>query len=638
MERSVLATSVIALLAGILATAAMLPSTGTEAVVESPYTITEQVIAAARGTQQMSPAISGDLVVWAERPGGVGTVDSDVFAMDLKAGRQFAVCRASGQQTRPAVTGKLVVWEDCRSDWRGDIYGYDLEAEREFVVAEGPSAQTSPAVSEGVVVWIDDRQGVPGIYGYDLSASREFPIAAGLGYGVERPRISGNLVVWQVERKNADGTFDWDIHGYDLATKRQFTVASGSSFQRSSDVSGRRIVWSESASGSNESSIRMFDIDAGANSVIARGVGHHQLVAISGDLIVWSVGRDGQGYDIHGYDLRRKVEFPITRAIGNQMSPTIDGNRVAWEDQRSQGVGKYDWDVDVYGALLEDRPGPLVSIIGAPSEVDASIEIIWPQGGVPVAEADSANVGIYLFKPGTLDLVPCQWRPKVQLWAAVNNEVARPVATATMGVRYTANGAIPMWEFNQVDVSAARDPFTKVYFLVTVDGVISHTNVWCHGADARTHLPYQVSPYDIGTGGEKVDARIQVVWPHDVSGRLRPVAEATLVNVGVDVFDRGSRSSVPPDWDGTVRLYRSRNNGIEEMVGVGQKRLVAQNGMVYPRWEFNDVDVGAALDPANKYYFRVAVDGVDTRSNVWCHGADGRTHFPEMHLPTLGCK
>ncbi len=50
------------------------------------------------------------------------------------------------------------------------------------------------------------------------------------------------------------------------------------------------------------------------------------------------------------------------------------------------------------------------------------------------------------------------------------------------------------------------------------------------------------------------------------------------------------------------------------------------------------MDVSAANDPANKYYFTLKVDGVTTYTNVWAHCADARTYFPQMDTPTKGCQ
>ena len=618
---------------------------------ESPYTITEFAVATGSAVQS-GPDISGNIVVWSERPDGlVSGHNRDIYALDLGTGQQFVVCRADRDQTQPRISGKLVVWQDDRSHrvvatepmvWQSplsatdDIYAYDLEQRREFAVATGEALQRYPSVSGNIIVWEDRRNGNSDIYAYDVSIGNESAITTDPAEQYHS-RISGNLVVWEDLRSDDDG----DIYAYDLEQKREFAVATGEAHQTSPDVSGHRIVWLERRYSPVERSIHVLDTESGVETSIVRGAWVMTDPVISGDLVVWYDRREKRGSDIYGYDVKKQVEFPISRAIGNQSSPAIDGMRVVWTDDRNDGVGTYEFDSDIYGAVLEDKPGPVVPVIGALAEVDAKIEIVWPKGvgaaSAAVTEADRANISIYLFHPGTLDIAPCQWQPPLRLWAALNSEQARPVAVAEPGVRYTDLGAVRTWEFNDVDVSAARDPLSKIYFFVTVDGVNTHTNVWAHGADARTHYPQQEFPGGIGVVGDKLDAKIQIVWPHDAQGNPRPVAEATLVNIGVDLFVRGTQLSVPPDWNGTVRLYRSLNNGVEELVAVGQKRLVAVDGLVYPRWDFNNISVSAATDPMNKYYFRVAIDGFETTSTIWSHGADGRTYFPNIDDPTSGC-
>ena len=88
---------------------------------ESPYTITEFTVASGSASQ-MEPAISGNVVVWREQPGGFGGQDSDIYAIDLSTGQQFVICRANGAQIDPSISGKLVVWQDHRLDILGDIY------------------------------------------------------------------------------------------------------------------------------------------------------------------------------------------------------------------------------------------------------------------------------------------------------------------------------------------------------------------------------------------------------------------------------------------------------------------------------------------------------------------------------------
>jgi hypothetical protein len=66
--------------------------------------------------------------------------------------------------------------------------------------------------------------------------------------------------------------------------------------------------------------------------------------------------------------------------------------------------------------------------------------------------------------------------------------------------------------------------------------------------------------------------------------------------------------------------------------------VASTGGLSYPVWDFNDVDVAAANDPSNKYYFWLQADGVDLQTNIWSHGADARTYFPEKDVPSESCR
>ncbi len=274
----------------------------------------------------------------------------------------------------------------------------------------------------------------------------------------------------------------------------------------------------------------------------------------------------------------------------------------------------------------------------APQSVDAKIEIVWPQGDLPVSQARRVNITAYLFEPDTQRTVACDFGNTVRLWRALNNNPAANVASGTRRL-VTRNGVtFPVWDFNDIDVSAARDPLNKYYFYVTVDGMPTNFNIWSHGADARTYLPNPPVPSSASGRPDQVDARIQVVWPHGSNGQPQTVSRATLANITVALFYPGSQQSVGTDFTQTLFLYRGLNNNPVDQVAKGVKRIVRQGNVSYPVWDFNDVDVSAAQDPVNKYYFRALVDNTQTFSTIWSHGVDARTYFPTPDQPTGGCQ
>lgn len=302
------------------------------------------------------------------------------------------------------------------------------------------------------------------------------------------------------------------------------------------------------------------------------------------------------------------------------------------------------WSIGSEGPAPAATQTPPGSPISTPSSarsrsgVDARIEIVWPHDFATIDQAQLANIGIRLFMPESLQPPDCGWRPKVRLWRAVNTEPALPFKSAEQ--RSVDGQPFPYWEANDVDVSPAQDASAKVYFLVRVDGVDTATSVWAHAADARTFFPEQLVPSGLATGAiDAVDARIQIVWPHDAQGVQRGVNEASLANVMVTLFKHGTRLSVPRSWrPEQITLYGAWNNEIARPLAATAIAATRQSGaIVYPAWEFNDVPVDRAMDPTNRLYLWVEVKGVQSYPTIWAHGLDSRTFFPATDESIQGC-
>ena len=280
----------------------------------------------------------------------------------------------------------------------------------------------------------------------------------------------------------------------------------------------------------------------------------------------------------------------------------------------------------------------------SPTGVDGKIEVVFPHdtsgNPTPVTGGTLVNIQVLLFASGSLQPVPCTGGPTVQLWRSLNNQPAELAAQTGPQTATSGGTAFPSWAFNDVNVSAAQDPANKYYFFLRAPGQSGfHTNVWSHGADARTIFPVQDVPTAVATQQPigPLDGKIEIVFPHDVAGNPQPVAQAPLVNLAVDVFLHGTLQSVPLDFSRPVRLVRSLNNDVENAVFEGQRTTVTNRGITYPQWVFNDIDVSAAQNPLNKYYFRVDLDF----PTIWAHGADARTIFPQKDVPTAsgaGCQ
>jgi len=127
-----------------------------------------------------------------------------------------------------------------------------------------------------------------------------------------------------------------------------------------------------------------------------------------------------------------------------------------------------------------------------PIALDARVLVVWPHDAAgrfqPVEKADLANVRVALYRPGTLTSIPPAPDLTVRLVGSLDNGVRRTIGIGQM--RTIQDGfSYPVWDFDNVDVSAARDPRSRWTFWVEVDGHMTYSNVWMHGVDARTYFP-----------------------------------------------------------------------------------------------------------------------------------------------------
>jgi hypothetical protein len=283
------------------------------------------------------------------------------------------------------------------------------------------------------------------------------------------------------------------------------------------------------------------------------------------------------------------------------------------------------------------RPTATVAPRSTPETIRAKIEVVWPHGEASVRDADLANITAYLISDTGNDAPPCDWEPTVRLWAAQNSQPARPIAVGEKRMIATGGRRFPAWDFNDVDVSAAREPANKLTFFVTVDGVKTLHNVWVHASDARTIFPQPDTPTGVVMRRPAaVDANIEVVWPHD----SLPVEEATLANITGYLFESDTKQAIPPDlkWSPTLRLHQTNNADTEtaeayRSAPIGISRVItSENGVRFLAWDFDNIDVSAAQDSLNKIYFWLSGDDVTTFPNVWAHGANTPTIFPQTDI------
>lgn len=165
--------------------------------------------------------------------------------------------------------------------------------------------------------------------------------------------VSGNVVAWEDHRNG-----NWDIYMKNLDTNAETQVSSSVEDETNPDIDRSRIVYQFGVG-----DILLYDIGSGATSTVVAVPGEQSHPRISGDWVVWQDHR-GSDWDVYFYNLGTGVESLMTD-IGDQYSPSVDGNQMTWV---SQGASTGETFIFVYDAASVSTF--LITATGHPSAPD----------------------------------------------------------------------------------------------------------------------------------------------------------------------------------------------------------------------------------------------------------------------------
>lgn len=328
-------------------------------------------------SDQRSPAISGDRIVWEDHRNG----NSDIYLFDLAEETEQRITTDANEQRRPAMSGDRIVWQDGRNG-NLDIYLFDLASRTEQRITTDPDAQFDPAISGDRVVWDDYRNYTPGgndnrdIYLFDLATAAEHPVTTDPNFQAV-PSISGNWIVWTDYRDE-----HYHVYRYDLATETAQPISATPEDQWSPAISGDRIVWQDYRSGNYD--LYLFDLATGNEQQISADPVNQWFPGISGDRIVWteiywSVADGAMLAHIYLLDLATGTKQRITTADAkvtweDQQRIAISGDRIVWTDHRNGNADIYLFDLSAPDATPPTiTPPPDVSTGNDPGLASAAV-------------------------------------------------------------------------------------------------------------------------------------------------------------------------------------------------------------------------------------------------------------------------
>ena len=236
----------------------------------------------------------------------------------------------------PAIDGHRIVWQDERNS-HYDIYLYDLSTGSESRITNESNDQTEPAIDGMKIVWSDGRSmDASDIFMYDLATSSETRISdTPEPYNDIMPKISGNRIIWE--------TFRWDIYAYNWNSGASQTVGYFHAPKAGYDISGNLVVFSEYDGRSQN--IRLYDFLTDSYTEISSNPNYSSIrPSIDGNRLVWQDNRNGN-YDIYYYDLSINTEMRITTNSSDQTHPVISGNYIVWVDNRDGNENIYYYDL-----------------------------------------------------------------------------------------------------------------------------------------------------------------------------------------------------------------------------------------------------------------------------------------------------
>ncbi len=170
----------------------------------------------ATGTiERNSPAISDNTIVWREAAVGAW----QIAGYDLGAQRALAITTTPAARGTVAIADTTIAWEEFRNG-RWTLISYDLNTRQEGTLTTGADEYLDPALGGGAAVFVRRVAGktAGALVLRDLRSGQERVIAA--GHLLMRPRIAGDLVVWEDWRDGVP-----NIYAFDRASGKEFALA-----------------------------------------------------------------------------------------------------------------------------------------------------------------------------------------------------------------------------------------------------------------------------------------------------------------------------------------------------------------------------------------------------------------------------
>ena len=598
----------------------------------------------------MDPDIDGNLVVWRDWSTG------KIIVHDLAAGTQLNASTLGGtiQMVKPAVSGQIVVWADYRnSNEYGDIYMRDLTQPADVAVSVAPSDpaisvsqkdKRNPDIDGNIIVWEDwtnayqDQWGWwhnPDIFMKDLSTGVIQSVTTNKSDQYS-PTVSGDKVFWQDYRNG-----NWDIYMKDLSTGVESRVTNDNAYQSWPAADGDVLTWKDTRNGNED--IYMQRISTGVERPVSVDAAAQKIPVVSGATIAW-IDKRNSNWDVYTAQLdftAPQVDTVTPSGWLNSGSATIG----ATYSDVGEGVDPASVAVKVNGGPLTGCSAGVAGVSCPVTEVpdgnyDITVELSdlagnaatataafsvdtrGPVIGTPVidsqSDSDTATITASLSDP-----VPASGLDAASVSVKVNGGTLSNCTVTAGQVSCTVSGlaiGVQQLQVNAADVLGNSSSLTDSFEITdTVAPQISNaipsgkTTTPDPDISASFDDPYPGSGVDSGTAAVKIDGNALSVCTATATGvscHATGLADGDH-QVSVSVDD-ASGNTATHNWSFSI------NTG-----GPVIDNLVPANGAaVNDPWTAISADISDSspgVDPAS---IRVYLDSVDiTASTVFSNGS-----------------
>jgi cell wall-associated protease len=249
--------------------------------------------------------------------------------------------------TNPQIGGRYVVAARAPFDVPGDsdIVVYNRQTDVDTSIGYGDAKdQDQPAISGSRVAWIDHTEADGEVWYDDLAdanPAQRVTIDTDDDVGV---KIDGNFVVWM------DGiTPGRQIRWYDIEHNAD-GVVPGTNLPNGVCVDRGRVCWFDTDKRAGYDGVYVYDIEKGAETVVHEVAQVTNRIAASsptlhGNNVAWAqhpVG-DPTNHNIWGANLRTGDVIQVTTEIHNQYHPSLFGDLLTWQDDRTGNENVLAW-------------------------------------------------------------------------------------------------------------------------------------------------------------------------------------------------------------------------------------------------------------------------------------------------------